>query len=94
MSEIGIATCLDPDLEAEIIREIEQQNLPLKIVRRCRDITEILAASAAQLVDIAIIDTEIIDLDTAARQDLTQAQTTVVALAPAVSYTHLTLPTN
>lgn len=82
MSEIGIATCLDPDLEAEIIREIEQQNLPLKIVRRCRDITEILAASAAQLVDIAIIDTEIIDLDAAARQDLTQAQTTVVALAP------------
>lgn len=82
MSGIGIAICLEPDLEAEIIREIESRELPLKIVRRCRDITEILATSKSQLVEMVIVDTEIIDLDVSARDDLSRGMATVIALAP------------
>lgn len=82
MSSIGIATCLDPDLEAEIIREIPARDLPLKVVRRCRDLTEILATAQAKLVELVVLDTEMIELDGEARTQLGRAGATVVAFAP------------
>lgn len=82
MSAIGIAICLDPDVEAELIREIESRDLPLKVVRRCRDSAEMLAAMRAHLVELVVIDTERIDLDAPTRNELSHSGVAIVAFTP------------
>lgn len=90
MSSTGIATCLEADLEAEIIREIPNRSLPLRVIRRCRDLSEILATVRASLVDIILLDTDIIDLTSADVRELTTSGATVIALAPAAELDYLT----
>lgn len=90
MSSTGIATCLEADLEAEIIREIPNRSLPLRVIRRCRDLSEILATVRASLVDIILLDTDIIDLTSADVRELTTSGATVIALAPASELDYLT----
>lgn len=82
MSCIGIATCLEANLEAEIIQDITQDSLPLQVVRRCRDLTELLAAAQAGMVQMVVVDSEIIELDTAALTALSTAEVSVLVFAP------------
>ena len=82
MSFLGVATCLNPDLEADIIRAIESDSLPLQIVRRCRDATELLSIAKAHLVQLVAVDTEMLELEGATIQELAAENVAIIAFAP------------
>lgn len=82
MSFIGVATCLNPDLEADIIRTIESDSLPLQVIRRCRDATELLSIAKAHLVQLVAVDTEMLELEGATVQELAAENVAIIAFAP------------
>lgn len=82
MSFIGVATCLHPDLEADIIRTIESDSLPLQVIRRCRDATELLSIAKAHLVQLVAVDTEMLELEGATVQELAAENVAIIAFAP------------
>ena len=82
MSITGIATCIDPDLEAELLLRLKDFHTPMQLVRRCRDYAEVLSIARAQLVELLVLDSERIDLNPEAEKELLAAGLSVLILAP------------
>lgn len=80
MSKVGLAICLGPKAEVELIEEVKNTRLPLSIVRRCVDTTEVLSVAKAKAVAAIVLDEDYIDVDQELLDELDATEVMVFVL--------------
>ncbi len=69
--------------ESDLVAALEQPGSPLTVVRRCADITEVLASAATGRARVAVVDGSLRRLDTEAVQRLQASGVAVIGIHPA-----------
>lgn len=77
----GVLLALSGD-DAELLRAVDAHGSGLRVVRRCADPTELLAAAMAGAAPLVVVDTAFEDFDRSLLERLRRAGTTGVVLAP------------
>ncbi|PFG40648.1 MinD-like ATPase involved in chromosome partitioning or flagellar assembly [Georgenia soli] len=80
---VGVLIALDGAVESEVVRLLDAPGSGVRVVRRCADVPEVLAAAAAGLGRIAVLDAELPGVDLAVVSRLRAAGVrTLIVTAP------------
>lgn len=81
---VGVLIALDGSVESEVVRLLDAPGSGVRVVRRCADVPEVLAAATAGLGGIAVLDAELPGVDRAVVSRLRATGVrTVIVTAPA-----------
>lgn len=83
---VGVLLALDGQVESEVVRLLDSPGSGVRVVRRCADVPEVLAAAAAGLGALAVLDAEMpgVDRSVVARLRDAGVRTVLVAAADQV----------
>jgi MinD-like ATPase involved in chromosome partitioning or flagellar assembly len=83
---VGVLLALDGQVESEVVRLLDSPGSGVRVVRRCADVPEVLAAAAAGLGALAVLDAELpgVDRSVVARLRGAGVRTVLVAAADQV----------
>lgn len=80
---VGVLLALDGQVESEVVRLLDSPGSGVRVVRRCADVPEVLAAAAAGLGAVAVLDAEMPGVDRAVVARLRDAGVRTVLVAAA-----------
>jgi len=78
---VGVLLALDGSVESEVVQALDSPGSGVRVVRRCADVPEVLAAAAAGLGRIAVLDAELPGVDRAVVSRLRAADVRTVLVA-------------
>lgn len=83
---VGVLLALDGQVESELVRLLDSPGSGVRVVRRCADVPEVLAAAAAGLGALAVLDADVpgVDRSVVARLRDAGVRTVLVAAADQV----------
>jgi MinD-like ATPase involved in chromosome partitioning or flagellar assembly len=83
---VGVLLALDGEVESDVVQLLDSPGSGVRVVRRCADVPEVLAAAAAGLGALAVLDAELpgVDRSVVARLRGAGVRTVLVAAAEQV----------